>query len=196
MTGEPTKVYKMVLLFVDHDQLGPEETKALLEDTRYPNHIIGPTVMSMETREVMWNDDHPLNSVSGQRAAFEALFGRVARDEEIDRLRKEHDDATAESDRAYQLFPPLLKGVCDALKGPPPPLVSYDWSDLPAVAARIVAERDTAVAEVARLSALLDRVHDLWKVGGYVSPSATEALATIAKMLAETAAEAKNRSGR
>lgn len=164
---EPTKAYKMVLLFVDHDDLGPDGAANLLENARYPNHVIGPTVMSMETREVMWNDDdHPLNDRAGQEAAFEKLFGKVARDEEMDRLRKERDDAAAEGDRAYQLFPPLLRGVCDALKGVPAPeaLVSYDWSDLPAVAAAVVAERDAALAEVNRLAALLDsakalRVH-------------------------------------
>lgn len=150
----PIKVYKMVLLFEDHDELGPEETKDLLENARYPNHIIGPTVMSTETREVMWNDDHPLNHTDSQAEAFELLFGKVTRDEEMDRLRKERDDAVAEAAGAYRLFPPLLKGVCDALKGVPAPeaLVSYDWSDLPAVAARVVSERDAALAEVARLS--------------------------------------------
>lgn len=36
----------------------------------------------------------------------------------------------------------LLTGVANALKGDPGPLVLHDWSDLPAHAARVCAERD------------------------------------------------------
>lgn len=77
MTAEATKktkIYKMVLMFVDHDALGPDEVRTLLEEARYPNHIIGPKVCELEEVEVEWSDDHPLNNRRTRRAAFENLF--------------------------------------------------------------------------------------------------------------------------
>jgi hypothetical protein len=49
----------------------------------------------------------------------------------------------------------LLRGVADALKGPPAPLVWHDLSDLPARARALVAERDVSLEEVERLRGLL-----------------------------------------
>ena len=51
-------------------------------------------------------------------------------------------DAKAETEGAYRLFPPLLRDICLALKGPNPPMGQHDWSDLPEVARALVAERD------------------------------------------------------
>lgn len=72
-----TKIYKMVIMFVDHDELGPSEARALLEETRYPNHIIGPKVFELEEASVEWHDAHPLNDRRTQQAAFEALFKKI-----------------------------------------------------------------------------------------------------------------------
>lgn len=69
-----TKVYRMVLMFVDHDGLGPDGVAEMLENARYPNHVIGPSVMSVETREVEWHDGHALNQLDQQADAFEKLF--------------------------------------------------------------------------------------------------------------------------
>jgi hypothetical protein len=69
-----TKVHKVVLLIVDHDQLGADEVRTELENVNYPNDCIHPRVMHVETREVDWDDDHPLNSTRKQAAAFEELF--------------------------------------------------------------------------------------------------------------------------
>lgn len=49
-------------MFLDFDELGPAGAVALLENARYPNHIMGPVVMDLEEREVEFSDDHPLNS--------------------------------------------------------------------------------------------------------------------------------------
>lgn len=57
-------------------------------------------------------------------------------------LKAELSAVAEERDRAYRLFPPLLKGVALALKGPEPELSSHDWSDLPEVAKKVVAKRD------------------------------------------------------
>lgn len=67
------KVHKVELLVVDMDGLGAEEVGEVLENARYPNHCIGPTVQAIETREVEWSDDHPLNGPNAYDA-YVALF--------------------------------------------------------------------------------------------------------------------------
>lgn len=69
------KVYKIEAMFIDFDDLGEEDTKDLLENARYPNHIIGPSVVSMETRDIgEWRDDHPLNSRYGWKDEYRRMF--------------------------------------------------------------------------------------------------------------------------
>lgn len=69
-----TRVYKLEVMVIDHDHVGEEGIQQLLEHTRYPNHAIHPYVMRMESREVDWDDDHPLNDTSTSDAAYEQLF--------------------------------------------------------------------------------------------------------------------------
>lgn len=57
----------------------------------------------------------------------------------------------AETQRVLDRTATLLTSTADALKGPPAELHSHDWSDLPAVAARLVAERDRLAERVAGL---------------------------------------------
>lgn len=71
----PVQVHRIEVLVVDHDGLGAEGVREVLEHTRYPNRCIRPEVMDIETREVAWNDDHPLNNKKTTDAAYEALFG-------------------------------------------------------------------------------------------------------------------------
>jgi hypothetical protein len=73
------KVHKVTLLVVDHDELGAEDVTREIESVRYPNHCISPDVMAIETREIDWTDEHPLNFTSKQRAAFDELFPEVRR---------------------------------------------------------------------------------------------------------------------
>ena len=73
MSRDSVKVYKVTLLVVDHDRLGEGETRDVLEHTKYPNHCIGPVVMDVQTAEVEWSDDHPLNT-GKQAQAFAELF--------------------------------------------------------------------------------------------------------------------------
>lgn len=70
----PTQIHKLTVLIVDHDELGADEVKQVLENQRYPNHCLGPHVMQMETREVEWNDDHPLNRGDTQAETFGKMF--------------------------------------------------------------------------------------------------------------------------
>ena len=69
-----TKVHRVEILIVDHDDLGADGIRQVLESTRYPNHCISPQVAAVQTREVDWTDGHPLNQKRSWRAAFAALF--------------------------------------------------------------------------------------------------------------------------
>jgi len=67
-------VYKIELMIVDHDKLGTEEIKTILENTSFPNHCIYPRVISSQVREVAWDDSHPLNHDDTMEPEFRRLF--------------------------------------------------------------------------------------------------------------------------
>lgn len=69
-----TKVHMIVLCVVDHDGLGADEVVSVLEAEEFPNHCMYPRVVAIETREVVWSDDHPLNQRSTRNVAFRKLF--------------------------------------------------------------------------------------------------------------------------
>lgn len=76
----PVKVYKMVVCFVDHDDVGAEQAVAFIEHARLDNHVMPGMVMSVEERVVDWTDDHPLNrSDEEQSDAFARLFAEGTR---------------------------------------------------------------------------------------------------------------------
>lgn len=65
----------MVLLFIDHDNVGPDEAVQLIEGARLPNHIDPGTIMSLEESDIgEWSDDHPLNDRGTKEAEFLKLF--------------------------------------------------------------------------------------------------------------------------
>jgi hypothetical protein len=68
------QVHRVTLLIVDHDEVGAAAVAQHLQYTRYPNHCIAPTVLAIETREVEWSDNHPLNQKRTQAAEAERLF--------------------------------------------------------------------------------------------------------------------------
>jgi hypothetical protein len=69
------KVYRLVLMVVDHDQIGHDEMRTILENQKYPNHCMYPTVTEIDYREIgEWSDDHPLNRTATSDATFRALF--------------------------------------------------------------------------------------------------------------------------
>ena len=70
-----TKVYKIVLCTVDHDNVGAKGMKQLIENVLLPNHIDAGTVVSIEERDIEWTDEHPLNSCRTHDAEFARLFG-------------------------------------------------------------------------------------------------------------------------
>lgn len=68
--------YKVELLIIDFDDLGKDEIKDVIENISYPNHCLNPTVMRIVEEEIgEWDDSHPLNQRSTQRAEYERLFG-------------------------------------------------------------------------------------------------------------------------
>jgi len=68
------KVYKVTVCVVDHDKLGPDGVKEGMECARYSNHCMQPRVMDVETREIEWSDDHPLNIYATEAEEFKRLF--------------------------------------------------------------------------------------------------------------------------
>jgi hypothetical protein len=68
------QVHKIELFVVDHDGLGGEEVRDVLENARYPNRCIYPRVLSVDTRDIVWSDSHPLNRTSTADAEVERLF--------------------------------------------------------------------------------------------------------------------------
>jgi hypothetical protein len=69
------KAYKIVLLFIDYDNVGLDQAALLIENARLPNHISPGTVMSIEERDIGgWHDGHPLNQLDMQATAFDEMF--------------------------------------------------------------------------------------------------------------------------
>ncbi len=73
--SDKVKVHRIVIMIVDTDDLGADGCKEVIENTRYPNHCIGPQVMSSETRVVDWNEgDCPINYLDKRDVEFARLF--------------------------------------------------------------------------------------------------------------------------
>lgn len=69
------EVHKVVISIIDFDEIGAEEVKAVIENTRYPNRCISPSVESIETRDIgEWSDEHPLNNSKTAPAEMARLF--------------------------------------------------------------------------------------------------------------------------
>lgn len=71
---DKTKVRCVTLMIVDHDDLGTDDVITVIENTRYPNRCITPRVARIESIDVEWSDEHPLNQ-PGWRNEFFRLFG-------------------------------------------------------------------------------------------------------------------------
>lgn len=71
-----TAVHKVTLLIIDHDRIGPDSVAFELENTDYANDCMSPRVMDLETVEIQWDDDHPINKrePATRQAAFRELF--------------------------------------------------------------------------------------------------------------------------
>lgn len=69
------KAYKVELLIIDHDGLGEDEIKEVIENTKYPNYCINPEVKKITSADIgEWDDDHPLNKKSTSEQEYLRLF--------------------------------------------------------------------------------------------------------------------------
>ena len=76
------EVHKVTLYIIDHDEIGKEGVKEILEITRYPNRCILPTVLSIESRDIgEWDDNHPLNMIDIADEYCRKLFDQSAEQE-------------------------------------------------------------------------------------------------------------------
>lgn len=77
----PINVYKIELMIIDFDEVGEDEIKAIIEDSKYPNHCISPEVKSIAYRTIDWKDDnHPLNKTATADQFYQQLFANETRD--------------------------------------------------------------------------------------------------------------------
>jgi hypothetical protein len=70
------KAYKVEILVIDHDGLGPEGIKDVFENTKFPNWCMYPEVKNITERDIgEWTDCHPLNMHEEQDREYKRLFG-------------------------------------------------------------------------------------------------------------------------
>jgi hypothetical protein len=72
------KAYKIEVLVLDFDGLGEQGVRDAIEHQRYANDCISPDVKSMQSRDIEWTDDHPLNRRDTCEAEYRRLFEEVA----------------------------------------------------------------------------------------------------------------------
>lgn len=65
------KAYVLKVLIIDHDEIGEDSIKSALENTRYPNRCVSPSVLSATEYEIgEWTDHHPLNQLDTDALAW------------------------------------------------------------------------------------------------------------------------------
>lgn len=71
------KVYKVTLMILDHDELGLEEIKTVIQEENFPNDCIAPSVMDIESAEIgEWEDSNLLNHRDTKKQEFDRLFSK------------------------------------------------------------------------------------------------------------------------
>jgi len=71
------KVHKIELLIVDHDEVGIDEIKDIIENIKYPNWCMSPQVMQTATVNIgKWDDDLPINKTDTIKAEYNRLFNQ------------------------------------------------------------------------------------------------------------------------
>lgn len=65
------KAYKLEILVLDHEGIGLDEIRSLIENAKY----VYPSIIKVQEAEIgEWDDDHPLNSRETAQKACEELF--------------------------------------------------------------------------------------------------------------------------
>lgn len=66
---------KLEILVIDHDGLGVVGVIETIENARYPNHCISPSVMTSKAVDIgEWRDDHPFNNSRTSFDEFKRVF--------------------------------------------------------------------------------------------------------------------------
>lgn len=69
------KVYKVELLIVDSEVQSEEEITSLIENQKFPNWSLNPSVMDITGVEIgEWYDEHPLNYGNKKKEEYDRLF--------------------------------------------------------------------------------------------------------------------------
>lgn len=68
------QVHKITVMVLDDDEAGADFVIDALESQRYRNHCMTPVVMECHTREISYDDEHPLNMLDTRAEAFRELF--------------------------------------------------------------------------------------------------------------------------
>lgn len=69
------KTYIVTITIIDLDEIGAEEIKDVIENTRYPNRCISPYVFKIESADIgEWSYEHPLNDEKTAEAEWKRLF--------------------------------------------------------------------------------------------------------------------------
>lgn len=71
------KVYKLEVFVIDFDHLGGDGIKETIENQKYPNWCIAPSVKKIKERDIgEWSDDNQLNKKDTCDAEYERLFSQ------------------------------------------------------------------------------------------------------------------------
>ncbi|TXH48107.1 MAG: hypothetical protein E6Q97_25575 [Desulfurellales bacterium] len=71
------KVTKLEIIVIDFNEIGEKDIADLIENARYPNRSISPSVISVESKGIgEWSDDHPLNNADTADEFARNLFGK------------------------------------------------------------------------------------------------------------------------
>ena len=72
------KVYSVTIMVIDHDGLGEQDIRDVIENARNPNRCMNPVVMKAESVDIgEWHDNHPLNFKHSQYSEFDLLFNGI-----------------------------------------------------------------------------------------------------------------------
>lgn len=69
------KAYKVEIFIIDHDELGEDGIKEVIESTNYPNYCISPEVKHIDGVDIgEWDDNHLLNKYDTCEEEYNRLF--------------------------------------------------------------------------------------------------------------------------
>lgn len=70
------QAHKITLYVVDLEGMGAQSVAETIENQKYPNYCISPSVIGTESADIgEWSDDHPLNKSDQWQAEIQRLFG-------------------------------------------------------------------------------------------------------------------------